>query len=75
MNWPEDKTLITLLFSMLIFLSVTLLVVMVRPSDTVIYTLFSGAFSQFSGALLLHLTREKSPPDSPGASQTPDPKP
>jgi hypothetical protein len=65
MNWREDKTLIILFCSMLIFLGVTVGVVIARPSDTVIYTLFSGSFSQFSGALLLHLTREKvAPPGS-----------
>ena len=62
MNWREDKTLIILFCSMLIFLVVTVAVVILRPSDTVIYTLFSGSFSNFSGALLLHLTREKAAP-------------
>lgn len=61
-NWREDKTLIILFCSMLIFLVVTVVVVILRPSDTVIYTLFSGSFSNFSGALLLHLTREKVAP-------------
>jgi hypothetical protein len=62
MNWREDKTLIILFGSMLIFIGVVLVVVLVRPSDPVLYTLFSTSFSNFSGALLLHLTREKVAP-------------
>jgi hypothetical protein len=61
-NWREDKTLIILFASMMLFVLVVLLVVVLRPSDTVLYTLFSGSFSNFSGALLLHLTREKVAP-------------
>jgi hypothetical protein len=62
MNWREDKTLIILFSGMLIFVIVVLVVVLFRPSDTVLYTLFSTSFSNFSGALLLHLTREKVAP-------------
>jgi hypothetical protein len=62
MNWREDKTLIILFGSMLIFIVVVLVVVLLRPSDVVLYTLFSTSFSNFSGALLLHLTREKVAP-------------
>lgn len=70
MNWREDKTLIILFGSMLIFIAVVLVVVLVRPSDTVLYTLFSTSFSNFSGALLLHLTREKVAP--PGTTTVTD---
>ena len=69
-NWREDKTLIILFASMMLFVLVVLLVVVLRPSDTVLYTLFSGSFSNFSGALLLHLTREKvAPPEAPRTRQ------
>lgn len=62
MNWREDKTLIILFGSMLVFVLVVLVVVWLRPNDTVLYTLFATSFSNFSGALLLHLTREKVAP-------------
>lgn len=61
-NWREDKTLIVLSGSMFVFAIIVLIVVYIRPEDTQLYTLFATVFSNFSGALMLHLTREKVPP-------------
>jgi flagellar biosynthesis/type III secretory pathway M-ring protein FliF/YscJ len=61
-NWREDKTLIILGSAMVFFAVIVLIVVYLRPEDTQLYTLFATVFSNFSGALMLHLTREKVPP-------------
>ena len=62
-NWREDKTLIVL-WSTAVFLGcLVVLVVCLRPQDEMLYTLFSTQFSGFAGALVLHLTRDKVPPD------------
>ena len=62
MNWREDKTLIVL-WSTGVFLGIVVVVVVyLRPEDTMLYTLFSTQFSGFLGALVLHLTREKVAP-------------
>ena len=62
MNWREDKTLIVL-WSTAIFLGILVVaVVLLRPDDTMLYTLFSTQFSGFSGALVLHLTRDRVAP-------------
>jgi hypothetical protein len=55
MNWREDKTLIVLCAGLLFFSVMVLMVVLWKPSDGQLYTLFAGVFGQFSGALMMHL--------------------
>lgn len=54
-----DHPLMVLCAAVLLFAGLTLLVVIVRPDDGQLYTLFGGQFAAFSGALLMHLTGRK----------------
>ncbi len=62
MNWREDKTLLVLCSGLVFFAFLTITVVVIWPQDAQVYTLFGGVFSQFSGALMMHLTGGKAAP-------------
>lgn len=62
MNWREDKTLIVLANGVTFFTIVTILVVVFWPNDGQLYTLFGSVFSQFAGALILHLKTDRVAP-------------
>lgn len=65
MNWERDKTLIVLLSGLVFFTVCVLGVCYTKPDDGQLYTLFSGAFGYFLGALGMHLkTKESPPPDT-----------
>ena len=61
MNWREDRTLIVLC-SGLFFYTIIVLAVVYTKDDVQLYSLFSGVFGQFSGALFMHMRGDKVPP-------------
>ena len=55
MKWDIDKTLIILCSGIAFFGALVILCEIFWPNDSQLYTLFSTAFGNFSGALMLHL--------------------
>lgn len=58
--WERDKTLIVLCGGLLFFAGMVMIVVYTDGDDIELYGLFAAVFSQFSGALMMHLKTEHS---------------
>ena len=66
--WREFHTLIVLCSFLTFFALLTVAVVLLRPNDGQLYTLFAAAFGNVQGALTLYLTGRATAPPPAGST-------